>query len=385
MQRSTWSKPAALALSALFSALLAACAAPPTTQASPASTDNPVVVDLGPTAQVSTLFSFPNCVQNCPVPPWTLEQTIEHWMTASVTRDGYSNAKVVATNQNGEEILTLSGVPADYGQYVKTFMQQSAVAASDVPAVQAAGKWQSDWSFFEVLGMPLRNQKTVQLLHFPPDTVKTTTQDYMQAATTQRWASLLVMNGVASTATDSYQRIMDIAPIAAPASAGAKLEGVYDYFDNASTGLIQAWTAPAPGTTAPRAMVAMGGPARAWLSSYYKLPPVNVLTLTSITPAAGQTVPVLGGNHPSLIWYASDPKAYGGDINKANAAGKQVMLQDLTVACWQANMGQTPSADPTATLNNCTAQWGNQQTQACVAFFMSIRNDTKAQAEAACQ
>ncbi|GAB7125830.1 hypothetical protein JCM19000A_03370 [Silvimonas sp. JCM 19000] len=378
-------QPTRLVLAALLASLLAACAAPPTSQAGPASADNPVTVDLGTSTQVATLFSFPNCLQNCPVPPWTLEQTVQHWMAASVTRDGYSNAKVSVSAQNGHEILSISGVPADYGVYVQNFMQESAKAAADVPAVQAAGKWQSDWSFFEVLGMPLRNQKTVQLLHFPPDTVKTTSQDYMQAATTQRWASLLVMNGVASTATDSYQRIMDIAPIAAPASAGKQLEGVYDYFNDASTGLIQSWTAPAPGTSAPRAMVAMGGPARAWLSSYYKLPPVNVLTLTSISPKPGQTVPVLGGNHPSLIWYASDPAGHGGDVKAANEAGKQVMLQDLTVACWQANMGQTPAADPTATLNTCTTQWQNQQTQVCVAFFMSIRKESKSDAEKDCQ
>lgn len=80
--------------------------------------------------------------------------------------------------------------------------------------------------------MALENRRSVELLHFPPDYSLTHYQDYLKSNTTDRWAELLTFNGVDATQTPAYQTIVDIAPIAAPASAGKDLEGVYSYFND---------------------------------------------------------------------------------------------------------------------------------------------------------
>ena len=359
----------------LLAALLSACATQPTA---------PVVVDLGTTALAAELFSYPNCRPHCTADEPTLEATIKMWMESSVKRDGYADASVQVAAVNGDEMLTITGVPSDYGHFVGQYMQGGVMGLKGAAQLKADGKWGNDWYYFLTLGLALRNQPTVQLLHFPPDTVMNQTHDELAAATTKRWASLLVMNGVPADGTDAYQRIMNIAPIAAPASAGSALEGVYSYFDDYSSSLIRDWTAPKPGTSTPRPMVAFGSPARSWLASYYKLAPVGVLTLTRITPAPGQTVPVLGTNHPSYIWYASDPKQYGGDQAKADAAGLVVMQQDVTAACWQAKMGARPEGNAQAVLDDCTTHWKDQQKDVCVAFYVSVRKITPEDAKKTC-
>ena len=111
--------------------------------------------------------------------------------------------------------------------------------------------------------MALDNRKSVELLHFPPDYSLTQAQDYLESKTTDRWAALLSENGVAAAQTPAYQTIIDIAPIAAPASAGSDLEGVYDYFTDYQKTMVAQLTAGA-GTALP--MVAFGGPVGTWVN-----------------------------------------------------------------------------------------------------------------------
>ena len=84
---------------------------------------------------------------------------------------------------------------------------------------------------------------------------------------------------------------------------------------------------------------------------------------------------MLGANHPSYIWYAADPANNKGSEAAANAAGIKVMGQDLSAACWQANMGRQPAVDPQQTLNTCTEKWQvTEKLQTCELFFTSVRN-----------
>ncbi|WP_035061569.1 hypothetical protein [Andreprevotia chitinilytica] len=369
--------PVVLTLAAIVVGLVGCATQPPATTGS-------ITVPLGSTQRVTTLFSYPNCLDKCPTPPPTLEATVEHYFNLSVQRDGYLNAQVKVMSEGGQVYAAISNVPADYSNVIQRFLKTGDLGYADAQKLKAAGKWQSDWYFFLPLGFAMRNNPTVQLLHFPPDTVMTQTQDYLQAATTKRWASLLTVNGVPPAVTFSYQTIVDIAPIAAPANAGSALEGVYDYFSDYTVELLQQWTAYPDSSRPPKPMVAFGGPARAWLAQEFKLPPVNVLTLTSIQPVAGRTVPVLGANHPSYIWYAADPKQYGGNVQKADEVGLKVMNQDLTASCWQANMGGDPAGSPSAALDRCKQKWPANSVPACELFYTSIRNLTQAQAVAKC-
>ena len=343
-----------------------------------------VDLNLGSTERVTRLFSYPNncnviCYRN-----WTLEQTVEHYLTQSVQRDGYNTAKVVVKTDNKQLYATISGVPKGYDKPLTALLQAGDLAYNGASKLSADGKWTYNWYLFLPLGMALENRKSVELLHFPPDYSLTQAQDYLESKTTDRWATLLTNNGIPADQTPGYQTIIDIAPIAAPSSAGKDLEGVYDYFKDYQTTMVKEVSQNASGAALP--MVAFGAPVRNWIKQQYG-PTVDVLGLATISPSEGVKVPVLGSNHPSYIWYAADPEAYSGSDAqaKADAAGLKVMGQDLSAACWQAGMGSKPGTDPTVQLKSCTQTWQvTQKEKTCELFYTSIRNLTPEQAVAKC-
>ena len=341
-----------------------------------------VDLKLGSTERVTRLFAYPN---NCSVicyRNWSLEQTVAHYLSQSVQRDGYANAKVLVKNDNGQIYVEISGVPQGYDKPLSALLDAGDLAYNGASKLNADGKWAYSWYLFLPLGMALENRKSVELLHFPPDYSLTQAQDYLRSNTTDRWATLLSDNGIPADQTPAYQTIIDIAPIAAPSNAGSDLEGVYDYFKDYQTTLVKQFSQTTSGTTLP--MVAFGAPVRNWIKQQYG-PTVGVLGLATISPSTGVNVPVLGSNHPSYIWYAADPASYNGDEAKADTAGLKVMGQDLSAACWQAGMGSKPGTDPKTLLNSCTQTWQvTQKVKTCELFYTSIRNLTPAQAAAKC-
>ncbi|VVO44809.1 hypothetical protein [Pseudomonas fluorescens] len=341
-----------------------------------------VDLKLGSTERVTRLFAYPN---NCEVicfRDWTLEQTVEHYLTQSVQRDGYSAAKVSVKTDNDQLYAAISGVPKTYEKPLAALLDAGDLAYNGASKLNADGKWAYSWYLFLPLGMALENRKSVELLHFPPDYSLTRAQDYLESATTDRWATLLTANGIAAEQTPAYQTIIDIAPIAAPSSAGKDLEGVYDYFKDYQTTMVKEVSQNASGAALP--MVAFGAPVRNWIKQQYGAT-VSVLGLAQISPSEGVKVPVLGSNHPSYIWYAADPQSYDGDQAKADAAGLIVMGQDLSAACWQAGMGSKPGSDPNVQLKSCMQTWQvTRKEQTCELFYTSIRNLTVAQAQAKC-
>lgn len=341
-----------------------------------------VQVKLGSQERVTQLFAYPN---NCDVicfRNWTLEQTVAHYLTQSVERDGYTTAKVRVQTQGHDLYAMISGVPDGYDKPLNALLDAGDLAYKGASKLNADAKWQYSWYLFLPLGMALENRKSVELLHFPPDYSLTQAQDYLRSATTDRWATLLTDNGIPAKETPGYQTIIDIAPIAAPASAGKDLEGVYSYFTDYQTTMVKQVSQTAKGASLP--MVAFGAPVRNWIKQQYGVD-VPVLGLGSISPSGGEKVAVLGSNHPSYIWYAANKDNYGGDEAKADAAGLKVMGQDLSAACWQAGMGKTPDADPEATLGRCTQNWQvTNKAQTCELFYTSIRELTPEQAKAKC-
>lgn len=341
-------------------------------------------IDLGSTERVSRLFAYPN---NCSVVcyrDWTLEQTVQHYLDQSLARDGYDAAKVEVKRSGDNVYARFSGVPADYGQPLSSLLAAGDLAYQGASKLNADGKWQYSWYFFLPLGMALDNRRSVELLHFPPDYSLTQAQDYLESKTTDRWADLLSLNGVPLDQTPAYQTIIDIAPIAAPASAGSSLAGTYDYFKAYQTTMVAQLTASEDSKAPSLPMVAFGAPVRDWVKQQYGVS-LGVLGLGQIAPAAGRTVAVLGSNHPSYIWYAADPENYAGDQQKADQVGLKVMGQDISAACWQANMGQNPAADAGATLSSCMQKWQvSDKLQTCELFYTSIRSLTPAQAQAKC-
>jgi hypothetical protein len=341
-------------------------------------------IDLGDAQRVTRLFAFPN---NCHVicyRAWTLEQTVEHYLTQSVQRDGYSTAQVKVERENDTLRARISGVPDGYTEPLRKLLDTGELAYQGASKLNQDSKWSYDWYLFLPLGMALEQRRSIELLHFPPDYSLTRYQDYLKSNTTDRWAELLTFNGVEAASTPAYQTIIDIAPIAAPASAGSTLEGTYDYFRDYQLRMVKEMALTHNGRTA-LPMVAFGAPVRAWIAQQYG-PKLDVLGLVSISPETGAAqVPVLGANHPSAIWYAADPANNGGDQDKADAAGLKMMGQDLSAACWQAGMGRNPQADAKLTLQACTGKWQvTQKKQTCELFYRSIRKMTPDQAAAKC-
>lgn len=339
---------------------------------------------LGSTERVTRLFAYPNncnviCFRN-----WTLEQTVEHYLTQSVQRDGYSDAKVLVKTDNHQLYADITGVPKSYEKPLAALLDAGDLAYNGASKLNADGKWAYNWYLFLPLGMALENRRSVELLHFPPDYSLTQAQDYLRSATTDRWATLLTVNGVPAEQTPGYQTIIDIAPIAAPSNAGKDLEGVYSYFKEYQTTMVRQVSLNASGDALP--MVAFGTPVRNWIKEQYG-PTVNVLSLVYISPNEGVKVPVLGANHPSYIWYAADPANYTGTDAKAKAdtAGLKVMGQDLSAACWQAAMGRESNTNPDVELKSCTQTWQvAQKDKTCELFYTSVRNLTPPQAVGKC-
>ena len=198
-----------------------------------------VDLKLGSTERVTRLFAYPN---NCSVicfRNWTLEQTVAHYLSQSVQRDGYADAKVLVKTDNGQLYAEITGVPKDYDKPLSALLDAGDLAYTGASKLNADGKWAYSWYLFLPLGMALENRKSVELLHFPPDYSLTQAQDYLRSNTTDRWATLLTDNGIPADQTPAFQTIIDIAPIAAPSNAGSDLEGVYDYFKDYQTTLVK--------------------------------------------------------------------------------------------------------------------------------------------------
>jgi hypothetical protein len=340
-------------------------------------------LDLGDSQRVSRLFAYPN---NCSVicyRDWTLEQTVEHYLQQSLTRDGYPQASVRVTRDEERVHAYFEGVPAEYAKPLRQLLDTGDLAYQGASQLNRDGKWQYNWYFFLPLGMALENRKSVELLHFPPDYSLTQAQDYLRSSTTDRWADLLSYNGIAPEQTPAYQTIVDIAPIAAPASAGSTLEGVYGYFSDYQRRMVAELSAGSNGTSLP--MVAFGSPVRSWIKQQYGVN-LPVLGLGQVDATSERQVSVLAANHPSYIWYAADPANNNGSEDAANAAGIKVMGQDLSAACWQAGMGRQPTRDAQQLLSTCTQKWQvTDKLQTCELFFTSVRNLKPEQAQAKCK
>ena len=329
-----------------------------------------VELDLGTAQRVRQLFAYPNTCSVICFRPLTLEQTVEHYLTQSLQRDGYSRARVSVKTQQDQVRAHFTGVPDGYGQPLTALLDTADLAYDGASRLNHDGKWQFNWYLFLPLGMALENRKSIELMHFPPDYSLTHYQDYLESATTDRWATLLTANGIAAAQTPEYQTIIDIAPIAAPSTAGKDLEGVYGYFTEYQTRIVRELSLHPSGSLP---MVAFGAPVRSWIQQQYGQT-LGVLGLGQISPAEGSSVAVLGANHPSYIWYAANPDSYDGDEQKADDAGLKVMGQDLSAACWQAGMGQKPASDPNVLLKGCMNTWQvTRKEQTCELFYTSIR------------
>lgn len=351
-------------------------------------------VTLGSEARVKALYSYPNnCADSTVCTTPSLEETVTHYLKQGLERDGYSNSTVVVRRGKGPTYTaTFTGAAArTYPKALQAFLKAGDMALADARGVAASktaagnsGNWPYGWRFFLPVGLAMVNHPTVELLHFPPDYSLTEKQDYLNSATTNRWAGLLVANDVKPESVDAYQAIIDINPIAAPANDGKKFDAIEGAFSDYIITMLNQWTASAATPHRGKALVAFGSPVRVWLGKLLGHP-LNVDEVAILNLPSEKTVtavPVIGANHPSQIFYTAwndtDPKT------ENFPKGMQVMTQDLIAACWQAGMGKAPASDPQKMVTDCTHKWQTSTEQVCMLLETTIYDKTPEVAKPIC-
>jgi hypothetical protein len=307
---------------------------------------------------IRRLFSYPaNCHEVCFVTK-TLEETISYYVNMSLERDGFTSRVLQVKVAADATQITLEGPSARaYATLLPKLLDAGKIGlahSQGLNPVREHGQvgWRYNWRFFLPLGVAMANHKTVQLLHFPPDSVLERDEDYLKASTTKQWAALLAENlpndasGDGATPVDLvkrtalYQNIIDLAPIAAPSNDGSNIDTVYLGYEDYFLALMSVWLKP-HNRTLP--MVAFGSAVHKWVQK--KIANFGVHSVGALE-INGLSVMTLGSNHPSYIFNADDK--YRDDphtpVNERLVGLILVLWEDLVTAYWQVHMAEERDA-----------------------------------------
>lgn len=330
--------------------------------------DNVAEFHLGSEEILTTLYSYPNFQGD----KKTLEETVEHYLSQTLTRDRTVNGKVDVVVNDTAFVVKISGDGSHIVQYeeqLNDFLKSGKLALKAVKKLKADNIWENDWSFFLPHGLSLTKQYSMQLLHFPPD-YSLTGQDYLNSKTSKRWEDLLIMNDVKPDDLSLYETILDIAPIAAPSNSGRAIQKTINYFDKYILKML-----PVVTRKQHIPIVAFGRPAMEWVSKHYKLPEFDVNSVETIPITDKINSPILGANHPSYIWYVK---------NESLGDAIHVMEEDLISACWQARMGVNHNLDNYSVLDDCIEKWQGDPIAVCINLMVQVYEKTKDEAIKEC-
>ena len=220
------------------------------------------------------------------------------------------------------------------------------------------------WRFMPPLGLPLLNQRSAQLFHYPSMNLLNPSQDYPNDAVPPGWAELLQANGMQSMDDIVlYERLIDCAPIAAGGDQGvyiSQLLAPTDYFrDYPLTQFALMLTPSAANAAYTIPLIVCGGPPRQVFGSLFNVTlGVNQARTVQIVP--GMKTPVLGANHPYDFYAQAQGFNTVGDgsmIAASCPAAQTIMLQDIIAARWQMIMAANSTQNPQLVLAACTAYW----------------------------
>ena len=148
----------------------------------PQQTNAQTNIPLGAEPRVDTLFTVdPNSGAKA------LYQIVEGYFISSLLRDGFGNLNV-AVRKNGAA-YEASVASLDNQQYADKFtkiLSAGDIADVAVKAMRASGRWKPDWEFLMPLGMAIVNNKTLEIMDFPPNTL-IPKRDYLNSKTTDRF------------------------------------------------------------------------------------------------------------------------------------------------------------------------------------------------------
>ncbi|AYB31980.1 hypothetical protein [Chryseolinea soli] len=322
---------------------------------------------IGTKENIVNLFSHPNNCSNVCYLPWTLEQTVKHYISQSIQRDGYNTTSLTIT-VSGNDVFLESDGETFSGEYLKNLIKflEIGLLGFDLSIKRNnVKKWKANWRFLLPLGISIFNHKTIEMMDFPPVSLVLEKQDYLNSKTSDRWSELLLLNGADKIDLEKFESILDIVPIAAPAGDGAILdqEGVYNGdFDGYTLSLLDFFSKTSDPLIG-KPLVAFGAPIRQWLKRKYGLS-LNVLTVGTFKLDNNRTISTIGSNHPAFIFYAGHKFICEPDKDKLNfELAFKVMQQDLIVAQWQVEMGSKPASDPKAVLAKCKTNWANRPSE----------------------
>jgi hypothetical protein len=249
---------------------------------------NTVYIELGDQAMTIRLFTYPNEGHA----GQSLQETIEHYFNDSIRREGLAEFRIAANVTADRCTVAISLDDQDIANQIASryqeFFDNGKTGLQAADAFRASGKWDEKWMFLLPLGVPLAFAKAIEIMNFPPLTLLWK-QDYLNSKTTSRWWELLMLNGVPYDELARYSCILDIVPVAAPASDGEKLRlsGIYDGpFDSYAMPLLKLLV---PTQTAQyRPLIALGLPIRVWIKRLWNLS-LKVMDTGTINLESGAT------------------------------------------------------------------------------------------------
>lgn len=320
-------------------------------------------IGLGYENEIADLFNFG---ENGP----NLTDAITFVFSQTLQRDLYFGSWAQAyRNGDGEYRLKITSPDQDVSAYATLIPGYIAAGQQAIASYYDNIPWSArkDWEFLLPFGLAMANVKSIQLLHFPP--LETFTyKDYLYSPTNRRWECLLAQNGFNGANNTPVERIVDVAPIAAPGGAGSELTDYNEGFIPYAKAQLENFLRPLPETdyllTQP--IVAYGGPVHDWLKQAFNLdqaPATLDIIRLSILPGAPNTEPattwVLAANHPSEYLYDTNiPLSNADKPNGDYPPPINVMCQDLIAAGWQAHMSEHPGDDPHQVLAELQTHWG---------------------------
>lgn len=355
-------------------------------------------IKLGSAATLVKLFSYPNQAGSTE----SLADTILHWVTQMLARDGFAARGGVASVQvdGAKYVLNLDG-PREmeaYTERLPRFLKNGADALKVVTDIKSPGKgkktdWPAwlkkmhpqlkprlwdpldtgNWRYFLPLGMAMINQKIVNFFHYPPLRLLDPMRDYLDDPVPVRLIELMKANGIK---TDEeawlYSTVMDGAPIAAPDDAGTIYQPdtfknpahllpieCFTEYQKAQTTLLLNTSPVADGYTVP--IVVYGTPARDAFNTIWKKAKLSTKTPTNrVEVVKGKQTPVLCSGHPYAFFAQVQTEVGAGEMKpEAWPNGVRTMSHDLAVIRWQIAMAKNPKANPATEWKSCLAYWND--------------------------
>lgn len=357
------------------------------------------LIPLGSLSRVAALFSWPNSKAL----GWTVTQTVEHWLTMTLQRDGLAaKGATLAVKIRGRQVLLVLSGPSTlaaefqgYSRRIPRFLAHGWRALTEVvPRIKASGRWDRDptvpqagqpayqpWRFFLPLGMAMLNQKAVLFFHYPPIRLLETNQDYLDDPVPVRCEELLRANGVDSSDLPLFNTVMDATPIGAEDDQGSKKSAKGDphwglipiqefhEYQRQQVRLLLNPSKSAKGYTDP--IVIYGAHPLETFNALYGTKLQNGQAgIAHILP--GLKTPVLASTHPYVFYGVAQGFDKIGSGLLVNAPGATSQMQtDLAVAGWLKCMTHDPTQDPATVLTNQTQYWKAEAQQPTVTSLVT--------------